>query len=268
MSHTKNKNEYNSELLRFSLLSENVTKSMTSMCLQFKLINDDDVGVEIYINDIILLEFFFLHYCSSLIKCSVTIWQSHFFHSTNKCLLYCWKKIILVRSVKYKISQLKSLKMITRSSMSCNETSKEINCNNSDNLERSANHQILVLMLYIFGIFGSFLALLHLFLHQRKNIKNVKQTFLLKRVSINLFHSHMCIFLTENKFLGAWWCRILSDFLECFVLKLLFDSFLVERILKFFKRAKFNFSALSSWCGDFLVWEVDVLRSLWQWKGF
>lgn len=75
--------------------------------------------------------------------------------------------------------------MITyRPRKSCNETFKEIDCINSDIIEKSTNHQISVLMLYTFGIFGSFLALLHLLLHQRKNIKNVKQTFLLKQVSI------------------------------------------------------------------------------------
>lgn len=168
-----------------------MTKSMTSMCVQFKLINDDDVGVEMYIIDIILLENCF----STLIiinKVALLSWQSHFFHSTNKCLFFILlEKIILVWSVQFKTFRLKSLKMITRPSKSCNETVKEINCNNSDNIEKSANHQILVLVLYIFGIFGSFLALLHLFLHQRKN-KNVKQKFLLKQVSIKFYCSHMC----------------------------------------------------------------------------
>lgn len=35
-------------------------------------------------------------------------------------------------------------------------------------------------ILYISGIIGSFIALLHLYLYQKQHVKNAKQTFLLK----------------------------------------------------------------------------------------
>lgn len=59
-------------------------------------------------------------------------------------------------------------------------TNESINENDNDGDQKFTKHQIGALALYIIGIIGSFVALLHLHLHQRKNMQNVKQTFMLK----------------------------------------------------------------------------------------
>lgn len=58
------------------------------------------------------------------------------------------------------------------------ENSLDYESSNDD--QKPSTHQIGVAVLYLFGILGSFIALLHLYLHQKKNMRNAKQSFMLK----------------------------------------------------------------------------------------